>query len=161
GTDVTDIIWDAEDALPFPLCIAHSTGTAEHITTQTEVSAALGNMIMVDHGRTVGAPVEGDLPEEIGKVVAGRRFRPALPEPYLTFAGPNPCNMTDGTLTMSCKAATKVAPTKAMPDKLAITGTQTIPNALGGPPTIEVQNWTALRSLFDPALADSPNAFVV
>src|SRR5262249_3549503 len=70
GTDITDITWDAEDALPFPLCIAHSVGAEEHLITNTAVSAALGNMIMVDHGRTVGPPVEGDLPESIGTVVA-------------------------------------------------------------------------------------------
>jgi hypothetical protein len=161
GTDITDITWDPEDALPFPLCVAHSVGAEEQRATYTKVTAALGNMTMVDHGRTVGPPVEGDLPEKIGKVVAGRRFRPALPQPYLTFAGTSPYKMIDGTLIGSCKAAGTVIPTDAVPDKLAITGTLTIPNALGGPPTVQIKSWTALRSLFDPAIADSPNAYVV
>src|SRR5262249_5266325 len=135
--------------------------TEENRVTFTEVSGALGNMIMVDHGRTAGPPVEGNLPQPIGKVVAGRRFRPALPKPYLTFAGPNPYKMTDGTLDVPCAKAGKVAPTDAFPLGLVVTGTLTIPNALGGPPTIQTQNWTGVRSLFDPAIADSPHAFVV
>jgi hypothetical protein len=159
GADITDITWEAEDALPFPLCIAHSVGAEEHLITNTEVSAALGNMIMVDHGRTVGPPVEGDLPESIGVVAAGRRFRPVLPQPYLTFAAASPYN-SDGTLNGSCKAACAVTPTGAVP-VLAVTGTLTFPDPLGGPPKIQVESWTALRTLFDPAVADSPNAYVV
>jgi len=165
GTPVTDVTWDAEDALPFPLCIANSIGIDENRVSFTGVSAALGNMIMVDHGRTVGAPVE-TLPQTIGTVAAGRRFRPQLPQPFLTFAGPNPYTQAgtpfaDGTLAVSCKAAGSVDPTTSLPLALSVTGTLTIPNALGGPPEIQTQTWTALRSLFDPALADSPFAFVV
>jgi hypothetical protein len=161
GTPVTDIAWHAEDALPFPLCVAHSVGAEENPVSFTEVSGALGNMIMVDHGRTAGPPVEGDLPEPIGTVIAGRRFRPALPKPYLTFAGPNPYKIADGTLNVSCASAGTIAPTDSFPLGLAVTGTLTIPDAFGGPPTVQTQNWTGVRSLFDPAIADSPNAFVV
>jgi hypothetical protein len=165
GNSVTDISWQADDALPFPLCIANSIGTDENRVSFTGVSAALGNMVMVDHGRTAGTPVE-NLPQTIGSVVAGRRFRPALPEPYLTFAGPNPYTnagtpSADGTLAVSCTAAGTVDPTTSLPLALAVTGTLTIPNPLGGPPEIQANTWTALRSLFDPALADSPFAFVV
>ena len=165
GTQVTDITWEAEDALPFPLCIANSIGTDENRVSFTGVSAALGNMVMVDHGRTAGTPVE-NLPQTIGSVVAGRRFRPALPEPYLTFAGPNPYTKAgtpsaDGTLAVSCTAAGTVDPTTSLPLALVVTGTLTIPDPLGGPPEIQANTWTALRSLFDPALADSPFAFVV
>jgi hypothetical protein len=165
GNPVTDIAWQAEDALPFPLCIANSIGTDENRVSFTGVSAALGNMVMVDHGRTAGTPIE-NLPQSIGTVGAGRRFRPALPEPYLTFAGPNPyknagTTLADGTIVGSCTAAGTVDPTTSLPLALAVTGTLTIPNPLGGPPEIQTNTWTALRSLFDPALADSPFAFVV
>jgi predicted phage baseplate assembly protein len=61
----------------------------------------------------------------------------------------------------SCPAAGTVDPTTSLPLALAVTGTLTIPNPLGGPPEIQANTWTALRSLFDPALADSPFAFVV
>jgi hypothetical protein len=160
GTEITNIVWHVDDALPLPLCVAHSSGTAENAVTITGVSGAIGNIILVDHGRTVGAPVE-TMPQTIGTVVAGRRFRPALPEPNLVFAGPNPWDPIAGTLNGSCTAATSIDPTKAIPAALSVTGTLTFPNALGGPPEIQTQSWTAVRSLFDPAIADSPSAFVV
>ena len=160
GTPITDIAWHQDDALPFPLCIAHSTGADETKLTITEVSAAIGNIVLVDHGRMVGLPVE-ILPQTIGTAVGGVRFRPALPQPYLTFNGPNPIDPTDGTLTVSCAAAGAVNPSTALPTSLVVSSTLTIPNAFGGPPEVEVQNWQAMRSLFDPAIANSPNAFVV
>jgi hypothetical protein len=43
--DVTEISWDAADALPFPLCLSVKPGV--------EISVALGNMVLVDHGLTV------------------------------------------------------------------------------------------------------------
>jgi hypothetical protein len=165
GNPVTDITWDPEDALPFSLCIANTIGTDENRVSFTGVSAALGNIVMVDHGRTAGLPVE-ILPQTIGTVVAGRRFRPELPQAWLTIAGPNPYTnagtpSADGTLAVSCTAAGNVDPTTSLPLALSLTGTLTIPNPLGGPPEIQTQTWTALRSLFDPAIADSPFAFVV
>ncbi len=56
---VTEIEWMAADALPFPLCVAlveipeeeQDKGSAK---TQP-VSAALGNIVLADHGRTVEA----------------------------------------------------------------------------------------------------------
>jgi hypothetical protein len=160
GTQLTNIDWHQEDALPFPLCIVHSTGSDERRVTVTEVSAALGNIVLVDHGRTAGPPLE-TLPQQFGTVTEGMRFRPTLPQPYLTFAGQNPIDQSDGTLTGSCAAAGAIDPKAALPRALRVTSTLEIPSAFGGPPEIQVQNWTAVGSLFDPAIADSPHAFVV
>ncbi|GAA4191157.1 putative baseplate assembly protein [Microbacterium oryzae] len=61
GGAITEIEWDAEDALPFALCLGQRTedGVAQ------EVSLARGNIVLADHGRTVqivpgigGPPVE-------------------------------------------------------------------------------------------------------
>ena len=50
---IVEIEWSAEDALPFPLCIS-SIGPADQCCEEiTDVSIALGNVILVDHGRTV------------------------------------------------------------------------------------------------------------
>jgi hypothetical protein len=50
---VTEIEWGPEDALPFPLCIS-SRRTADGTTLlETDVSVALGNILLVDHGRTI------------------------------------------------------------------------------------------------------------
>ena len=54
--DVTEIEWDAADALPFPLCLSvlERPGLA--------VSIALGNIVLADHGRTVEAESLGTVP---------------------------------------------------------------------------------------------------
>lgn len=90
-----DVEWAPDDALPFPLCLsALATPECELI----EVSVARGNVILVDHGRTVSEEIEEDVPQvasrpecegrdrpgEIERV--GGRFRPALNEGPLTFA---------------------------------------------------------------------------
>ena len=56
---VTEIAWHAEDALPFPLCVSSLVGTKFY----SDVSVALGNVVLADHGLTV----EGEpLPEVPG-----------------------------------------------------------------------------------------------
>jgi hypothetical protein len=67
---LTEIAWGVEDALPFALCLA--TLDAHGGAPITDVSVALGNVVLVDHGRTIG----GVLGEEL----------PAVPAPTLRFA---------------------------------------------------------------------------
>jgi hypothetical protein len=91
GAAITRIAWHADDALPFPLCIA-SLADASGQPSLTDVSMAYGNVILADHGRTLGAPVESDresLPPEAG-VPADRRYRPALARFPVTMAAANP-----------------------------------------------------------------------
>jgi hypothetical protein len=92
--DVTEIAWDAADALPFPLCLS----VKEH--PGLAVSSALGNIVLVDHGQTVTDPAMAAVPEpKLRQVaVAGTattcrhdapvpmpiRFRPALAQFPLT-----------------------------------------------------------------------------
>ncbi|OIQ70813.1 hypothetical protein GALL_475720 [mine drainage metagenome] len=45
--DATEIAWDASDALPFPLCLSVKEQPG------LEVSIALGNIVLADHGLTV------------------------------------------------------------------------------------------------------------
>ena len=45
-----EIEWDAEDKLPFSLCISAIIDTCEH---KEDISIAHGNAILVDHGETV------------------------------------------------------------------------------------------------------------
>jgi Baseplate J-like protein len=70
---VTEIQWGNEDALPFPVCIsAQFTDANEVVHSITDVSVALGNMVLADHGLTMP------------KVDLG-----IVPSPSLQFA-PNP-----------------------------------------------------------------------
>lgn len=52
--DVTRIDWLAEDALAFPLCITSNNGTQFF----DNVSVALGNIALADHGRTVNETLD-------------------------------------------------------------------------------------------------------
>ncbi|MGH7496693.1 MAG: putative baseplate assembly protein [bacterium] len=99
---VVEIEWAAEHALPFPLCLS-AIGEAPECKYLGEISVARGNVILVDHGRTM------EPPEELGKVPIGRtaaqcecegmpgdtmvvagRFRPYLQKAPLTFCQPLP-----------------------------------------------------------------------
>jgi hypothetical protein len=62
---ITEIAWDAADALPFPLCIS------VHQRPGLEISIALGNIVLADHGRTMSGETLG-----------------VAPQPHLTYAPP-------------------------------------------------------------------------
>jgi hypothetical protein len=57
----TEIAWAAGDALPFPFCLSSVTDAGE---LQDNVSVALGNIVLADHGMTILAP------EPLGSVPA-------------------------------------------------------------------------------------------
>jgi hypothetical protein len=93
AVEVTEIEWDAADALPFPLCISVA-GAPE-----VDVSVARGNVVLVDHGMSIAGEKLGSVPPatvEIArnapsgscarpeKQYAPVRFRPALKEAPLT-----------------------------------------------------------------------------
>ncbi len=59
---IVEIEWAVEDALRFPLCIS-STLPAPDCSTLEDITVARGNVILVDHGRTVD-------PEELGAAKA-------------------------------------------------------------------------------------------
>lgn len=59
---VLEIEWVAEDALPFTFCIS-AIGEAPECRYLENISVARGNVVLVDHGRTVG-------PEDLGVVLA-------------------------------------------------------------------------------------------
>lgn len=51
---VTEIEWNEEDALPFPICISSHNGTEN-------ISVAYGNIVMADHGETIEDGSESSL----------------------------------------------------------------------------------------------------
>jgi len=78
-----EIRWDAQDALPFPLCISAVTedGPIEN------VSVARGNVVLADHGRTIQWEGDNQKPKESFKVPAEAPYRPVLEEGPLTQQG--------------------------------------------------------------------------
>lgn len=102
GTDITEIEWAQEDALPFALCISSVTDEAHGSEYLTVVSIARGNLILADHGQTlaperlgtVPAPTlfeapacDADFCEPRPPVAIPVRFRPQLDQGALTQAG--------------------------------------------------------------------------
>jgi hypothetical protein len=55
---IIEIKWAAEDALPFPFCIS-AIGEAPDCKYLENISVARGNLVLVDHGKTIG-------PEDLG-----------------------------------------------------------------------------------------------
>lgn len=88
---VTAIAWHAGDALPFTLCLSSITEKSHGERAITGVSAAWGNCVLADHGRSLGDPLE-TMPEVLESVSlrSGQAYRPALAVTNLTFAAVYP-----------------------------------------------------------------------
>ncbi len=76
GVDTQRVHWDSKDALRFALCLAQLKNDG---TPVFDVSRARGNMVLADHGRTIGPEslAAYDLHHE-------RPYRPALDERNIT-----------------------------------------------------------------------------
>jgi hypothetical protein len=101
-TPVLEVEWAPEDALPFPLCLSAIASNVD-CRYLDHVSVARGNVILVDHGRTIRPPVDlGVVPQRqvqpdcvcegypADAVRTPGRFRPRLPDAPLTYAQPLP-----------------------------------------------------------------------
>lgn len=98
GIPIVEIAWGAEDALPFSLCQSVRLPSPD-CRWIGDVSVARGNVVLVDHGRTVREPLgpvgtidtlgacscEGSVVEE---TVVPAPFRPGLTKAPLVFAEP-------------------------------------------------------------------------
>lgn len=100
GQPLLDIAWAEEDALPFPFCIS-VIGPPPDCSLIENVSVALGNVVLADHGRRRPNPQDlGCVPMESEEIVCLREGRPSDPvrhpgrfehadlEGPLTFAAP-------------------------------------------------------------------------
>lgn len=112
GAFVTEIEWHSDDALRFPLCVASVTDAAHGEQPIVGVSAAWGNMVLADQGRSVGVASDplSTTPEDIGHVSVdiGRRFRPRLASGPVTFAAANPLAHDQPATTQSIHSAASV-----------------------------------------------------
>lgn len=153
GQPVVEVGWAAQDALPFPLCVS-ALGPAPECEIVCNVSVARGNVVLVDHGRTIdesagGVPAEEPvqrcdckgIPGDIS-VVPGR-YHPTLKEAPITFSQPPGKNTTAATsLTQDVRRA---SPQVRM---LSNAGPEGEPR------------WTPLRDLLrDPGSQSGPNSY--
>jgi hypothetical protein len=97
---VVEIDWAKEDALPFPVCISAITDAVHGCHYIEDISVVRGNVILVDHGRTLPREDMGIVPCASGEAecncaehltevtfTAGK-FRPILAKTPLTFSQP-------------------------------------------------------------------------
>jgi len=106
---VTEIAWMAEGALPFPLCLSLVEVPSEELElgdpAKQPVSAALGNVVLADYGRTIAGE---DIPSPAGH----RRYRPRLQETKITQ---RVAYDHDAAQTMAATATLPQDPRKALP----------------------------------------------
>jgi hypothetical protein len=76
GTEVTEIAWSEEDALPFPLWISRESEG----WSRSDLAEVYGNVVLADHGRTIV--------EELPAVPLQGRFAPVLGQRNLVQAVP-------------------------------------------------------------------------
>ncbi len=81
ATELYEIAWSDEDALPFPLCLSALPGD---VTEPVEVSVARGNVLLADHGYPVASGEDTELDPVTGEE---RRYRPQLKRGPLTRQG--------------------------------------------------------------------------
>lgn len=103
GDAITEIRWAEEDALPFPFCISSRLDESVGGGLATEVSHALGNIVLADHGQTITGEALGSVPQPHLHLVPDPtddpcdrpeplpvpvRFRPVLQEGPVTQVAP-------------------------------------------------------------------------
>jgi hypothetical protein len=116
GQPVVEIEWHAQDALPFPLCLS----TVIEGSLLENVSVALGNVALVDHGRTIAGEI---VPPPPGHLC----YRPRLQEAGITHRIPYRADLPATTTILQ-------DPRKALP-AVRLTG--------------DGETWTPRRDLFD------------
>ncbi|HWO02692.1 MAG TPA: putative baseplate assembly protein, partial [Blastocatellia bacterium] len=153
GQSVVEIGWAAQDALPFPLCIS-VLGPPPQCEILCNVSVARGNVILVDHGRTIDEPADcvpveettercdcEGIPTDVS-VVPGR-YRPKLKEAPIT---------SSESLAPNAPAATSL--TQDVRKASAQVRMLSEPGPEGDP------RWTPLRDLLrDPGTEGQPESY--
>jgi hypothetical protein len=131
--EITEIEWDAEDALPFPLCISTSTEFNE----VKDVSIVLGNIALADHGYTIDSPkflgtvsmphlfkvVASDSrmaangsETKVEKITVPPRFWPHLKQKPLTYTAPNPLPVNETSSFGSASSAMRWETDEVLPE---------------------------------------------
>jgi hypothetical protein len=74
GAAVVEVHWHPDDALPFPLCVS----TRVRGKLVSDVSVARGNVVLVDHGRTLPDTRADPKPEDLPAPAGLGPYRPLL-----------------------------------------------------------------------------------
>jgi len=164
---ITEITWNVGDALPFALCISSETDDEHGNLRLDDVSLALGNVILVDHGRSIDSEELGSVPQpslyyrtrsgstcqRVADEPLPPRFRPLLAQGPVTHQGRVMRNVMQNGL--SRREWVLFDPNASATAALLWRAADAIPDlrlqspALGTP-----DNWSAQRDLLDSKPAD-------
>jgi len=100
-TEITEIKWQVDDALPLPICVSAETDAAHGGALVENISIVLGNVVLADHGASIEDEYLGDVPRPLLHYPANAgkhcdpvqsepippRFRPLLDRGPLTHQG--------------------------------------------------------------------------
>lgn len=130
-TPITEIAWAVADALPFALCISAVTDDAHGSKPIDNISVVRGNLILVDHGRTVSSEPLGTVPppslynhsescadrcNPVAAVAVPPRYHPQLMQSPLTQAAGS-LTRCNGALVGTLAALDSFAPASAVFDQ--------------------------------------------
>jgi len=155
GTSIIEISWHVEDALPFSLCLwdVLADDGSKH-----PASVALGNLVLADHGETVGGESLGTVPEPLPALAKVRARRgdscdDAEPEPTAPRFSPR---LRRGPLTYAASAEV-LARAHSASAVMRLPAADTVPavvELLGTAREGEPLPWEARRDLLDSGPTD-------
>ncbi|WP_414569487.1 putative baseplate assembly protein [Nostoc sp. CCY 9925] len=113
---VIEIVWDAEDALPFALCISAKTDREHGAKLIKNVSVALGNIVLADYGQIIPQPeLLGTVPQptiyKVPTATVASRCQEIPPEPVPPRFNPH---LKFAPLTQAAPYDAKVSATRSM-----------------------------------------------
>ena len=130
---VTEIQWSADDALPAPLCLS-STFLADtgDLTTLTNVSVAMGNVVLADHGLSMPAQPLPVVPEptlfQPPQAGTDRCAQPTPPSPLPVRYRPQ---LLDSPVTQAVRLEIAGSPLTTTPRALVTNGLVSLPDSNG------------------------------
>ncbi len=105
--EITEIAWDSRDALPFSLAVGvevtRGVGEDRVTTHHGDAAVVLGNLVLVDHGRTIPLDEKRSVPDGL------RPWRPRLAEGPVSQASPPPAADLPATAMRTASPADAVA----------------------------------------------------
>jgi hypothetical protein len=128
---VTEIQWGMDDALPFPVCISSQyTDSNQVVHSLTNVSVALGNIVLADHGLTMPSAALGIVPApSLAYAPNPAADRCTQPPPNYLPVRFNP-SLADSPLTQSVQLPISGSP--STPDLLPLSATAPVNLKDGG-----------------------------
>ena len=148
GTQITNIEWMTEDALPFPFCLSGFTDEEHGAQFRDDLSIVHGNIVLADHGLTLTGESLGEVPAPrilLPPVAGADRCDPASPQ----FAPPRfrPALLASPLTHSSPYDATFPASTSLLVDREGALPAISLQSALG----LDLETWHPQRDLLGSA----------